>query len=62
MTENELTHTELNDIVYELEMNDFVCGLQWYGEAVKLDSEARKLIERNKTKPEKFRVTKMADQ
>ena len=44
MTENELTHTELNDIVYELEMNDFVCGLQWYGEAVKLDSEARKLI------------------
>jgi hypothetical protein len=37
--------------------DNFEGGIQWYGETVKLDLEARKLIERTKTKPEKHKHT-----
>lgn len=36
--------------------DNFEGNVQWYGETVKLDLEARKVIERTKTKPEKYRV------
>jgi len=35
----------------------FEGGVQWYGETVKLDLEARKLVERTNNKPEKYRLT-----
>jgi hypothetical protein len=36
--------------------DNFEGNVQWYGETVKLDLEARKVIERTRTKPEKYRV------
>lgn len=53
----ELTHTELMEALYERVKDHFDGGVQWYGETVKLDLEARKVIERTKTKPEKYRLT-----
>ncbi len=53
----ELTHTELMEELYARVKDDFEGGVQWYGETVKLDLEARKLIERTKTKPEKYKLT-----
>jgi hypothetical protein len=32
--------------------------VQWYGETVKLDLKARKIIERTGTKPERYRLLK----
>lgn len=52
-----LTHTELMEALYARVKDNFEGGVQWYGETVKLDLEARKLIERTKSKPEKYRVT-----
>jgi hypothetical protein len=53
----EPTHTELMEALYARVKDNFEGGVQWYGETVKLDLEARKLIERTKTKPEKYRLT-----
>ncbi len=36
--------------------DDFEGGVQWYGETVKLDLEARQIIERTKSKPEKYKL------
>lgn len=57
LTGNELTHTELMEELFERVKDNFEGGIQWYGETVKLDLEARKLIERTKTKPEKYKLT-----
>ncbi len=54
LTEFELTHTELMEALYSRVDGKFEGGIQWYGETVKLDLEARKIIERTKTKPEKY--------
>ena len=54
LTESELTHTELMEALFARVQNDFEGGVQWYGETVKLDLEARQIIERTKTKPEKY--------
>jgi len=43
--------------LYNRVKDNFKGGVQWYGETIKLDLEARKLIERTKTKPEKYRQT-----
>jgi len=56
LTESELTHTELMEKLYASLHDNFDGGVQWYGETVKLDLEARHLIERTKTKPEKYRL------
>jgi hypothetical protein len=56
LTEFELTHTELMEELYQRVKDDFEGGVQWYGETVKLDLEARKLIIRTKTKPEKYKL------
>jgi hypothetical protein len=55
---SELTHTELMEELYSRVRDNFEGGVQWYGETVKLDLEARNLIERTKTKPEKYRLKK----
>lgn len=56
LTKKELTHTELMEELYVRVKDKFTGGVQWYGETVKLDLEARKLIERTKTKPEKYKL------
>ena len=50
----ELTHTELMEQLYERVKDTFEGGIQWYGETVKLDLEARKIIQRTANKPEKY--------
>lgn len=57
LCEQELTHTELMETLYEKVKDNFEGGVQWYGEIIKLDLEARHLIQRTKTKPEKYRLT-----
>lgn len=56
MAEFELTHTELMEELHSRVKDSFEGGVQWYGETVKLDLEARQLIERTKTKPEKYKL------
>ncbi len=51
-----LSHTELMESLYQQVKDSFEGGVQWYGETVKLDLEARKIIERTGTKPEKYRL------
>lgn len=56
LSQSELTHTELMEQLYANVKDTFEGGVQWYGETVKLDLEARKVIERTGTKPEKYRL------
>lgn len=51
----EMTHTELMESLYERLKDTFQGGVQWYGETVKLDLEARNILERTGLKPEKYR-------
>ena len=56
LRKKELTHTELFE---QLNMNlkgKFDGNISWYGETVKLDLEARKIIERTDSKPQRYRV------
>lgn len=57
LTKKELTHTELMEKLYSNVKDSFEGGVQWYGETVKLDLEARGIIERTNSKPEKYRLT-----
>ena len=56
LSNDELTHTELMEKLYAKVKDNFEGGVQWYGETVKLDLEARNLIERTATKPEKYKL------
>ena len=56
LAESEQTHTELMEKLYSRVKDNFDGGVQWYGETVKLDLEARQIIERTKTKPEKYKL------
>lgn len=56
-----LTHTALMEALYEKVKDDFEGGVQWYGETVKLDLEARNVIERSRTKPEKYSLMATID-
>ena len=52
----ELAHPELMARLNK-DLNDKFSGnISWYGETVKLDLEARKLIERTSSKPQKYRL------
>jgi uncharacterized protein DUF6958 len=56
LQKNELTHTELfNRLSKDLE-GQFSGNISWYGETVKLDLEAKKIIERTASKPQKYRL------
>lgn len=59
LSEGELTHTELMEALYSKVKDNFEGGVQWYGETVKLDLEAREIIERTKSKPEKYKLKAM---
>jgi hypothetical protein len=52
----ELTHTELFDQLNKSLEGKFSGNISWYGETVKLDLEARKIIERTSSKPQKYRL------
>lgn len=54
----ELTHTELFEQLDKKLQGKVDGNIGWYGETVKLDLEARKIIERTTTKPAKYKVTK----
>lgn len=56
LVEHEPTHTELMEELYARLKATFEGGVQWYGETVKLDLEARALIIRTKEKPERYRL------
>jgi len=52
----ELTHTELFDQLKQSLEGKFSGNISWYAETVKLDLEARNIIERTSAKPPKYRV------
>jgi len=58
LSETQLTHTELMERLYENINDIFEGGVQWYGETVKLDLEARGIVKRTGSKPEKYRLLK----
>ncbi len=56
LSNNELTHTELLKQI-NLNLKDKFSGnISWYAETVKLDLEARKMIERMDSKPQKYKL------
>ncbi len=56
LSDTELTHTELMEALYSQVKDNFEGGVQWYGETVKLDLEARNVIERTNDKPQRYRL------
>ena len=56
LRKNELTHTELFSRLNKTLKGKFSGNISWYGETVKLDLEARKMIERTSSKPQKYRL------
>jgi uncharacterized protein DUF6958 len=56
LRKDELTHTELFSSLNKGLRNKFTGNVSWYGETVKLDLEAKKIIERTDSKPQKYRL------
>jgi hypothetical protein len=56
LKKSELTHTALMEQLYRNMKDTFEGGVQWYGETVKLDLEARGIIERTADKPVKYKL------
>lgn len=56
LAKKQVTHTVLMEQLYNRVKDFFDGGVQWYGEVVKLDLEARKIIERTNTKPVKYQL------
>lgn len=52
----ELTHKMLFDHLNKSLKNKFTGNISWYGETVKLDLEARQIIRRTDSKPQKYRL------
>ena len=50
----ELTQTELLDQLNQSLKGKFIGNIGWYGETVKLDLEARNIIKRTSSKPQKY--------
>lgn len=53
----ELTHNELFDALNKSLQGKFAGNVSWYAETVKLDLEARKIIERTSDRPQKYRTS-----
>jgi uncharacterized protein (DUF2461 family) len=58
LAKKELTHTDLFTQLNKGLKGKFTGNISWYGETVKLDLEARKIIQRNTEKPPKYRLKK----
>jgi uncharacterized protein DUF6958 len=52
----QLTHTELFTELNKSLRSRFSGNISWYAETVKLDLEARKMIERTSSKPQKYQL------
>jgi hypothetical protein len=52
----ELNHTQLFNELNNRLRSRFSGNISWYGETVKLDLEARKIIERTSSKPQKYQL------
>ena len=57
LRKDDLTHTELFSRLSKSLKGKFAGNISWYGETVKLDLEAKKIIERTASKPQKYRLT-----
>jgi hypothetical protein len=57
LRKNDLTHTELFSRINKSLKGKFSGNISWYGETVKLDLEAKRIIERTASKPQKYRLT-----
>lgn len=51
-----LTHSELFEQLDRSLTGKFTGSIHWYGETVKLDLEARRIIQRGAEKPAKYRL------
>ncbi len=56
LKDKELTHNELFEELDKKLIGKFPGSIGWYGETVKLDLEAREIIDRTSTKPQKYRL------
>ena len=56
LRDKEPTHIELFDQLNNSLKGKFSGNISWYAETVKLDLEARKIIERTSSKPQKYRL------
>ena len=56
LRKDDLTHTELFSRINTSLKSKFSGNISWYGETVKLDLEAKKIIERTASKPQKYRL------
>ena len=56
LRKNELTHIELFSCLNRSLKGQFSGNISWYCETVKLDLEAKKIIERTASKPQKYRL------
>ena len=56
LQKKELTHTELSSQLNKALKGKFSGNISWYGETVKLDLEARKMVQRTSSKPQKYRL------
>ena len=56
LRKNDLTHTELFSRLNKSLKGKFSGNISWYGETVKLDLEAKKIIQRTASKPQKYRL------
>jgi hypothetical protein len=54
----ELTHAELMERLKRALSGEFAGNVSWYGETLKLDLEARGLVERTAAKPQRYRLRK----
>jgi hypothetical protein len=56
LRKKQMTHTELVDQLTKTLKSKFPGNISWYTMVVKLDLEARGIIERTNSKPQKYRV------
>ncbi len=57
LRKDDLTHTELFSRLNKSLKGKFSGNISWYGETVKLDLEAKQILERTASKPQKYRLT-----
>src|ERR1044072_2810906 len=60
LKDRQLTHKQLFNELNKSLKSKFPGNISWYGETVKLDLEARKMIERTSSKPQKYQVKRTA--
>lgn len=56
LKKKELSYVELSKCIRETLKGRFEGSIEWYVEVVKLDLEARKIVERINTKPQIYRL------